>query len=380
MTEFGFTEEQIMLRDMTRDFVKKEIKPIAAKIDAEEKIPPELIKQLGELGFLGVSFPEEYGGGGFGEVGYCLMQEEIARGCMSTSTFIGAHQSIGANVIYLGGTEEQKQKYLVPLATGEKIGAFCLTEAQAGSDSFNVKTRAHLDGNEWVINGEKLWITNGGIADIVSVFARTEKGVSAFIVETNTPGYHAGPPEKKMGIKGSATNAITFDNVRIPKENLIGTDGRGFILAMKTLNAGRLGLGAGCIGAAKELLELSTKYAKQRKQFDQAISNFQAVQFMIADMATLVYAMESIAYRTAVDYDLKKEVGRTSAIVKVFCSESLDKIADYAVQIHGGMGYSRELPIERFYRDSRINRIFEGTSEIQNGIIAREVLKKNGVV
>ncbi len=380
MTEFGFTEEQIMLRDMTRDFVNKEIKPIAAKIDAEEKIPTELIKQLGELGFLGVAFPEEYGGGGFGEVGYCLMQEEVARGCMSTSTFIGAHQSIGANVIYLGGTEEQKQKYLTPLAKGEKIGAFCLTEAQAGSDSFNVKTRALLDGNEWVINGEKLWITNGGIADIVSVFARTEKGVSAFIVETNTPGYHAGPPEKKMGIKGSATNAITFDNVRIPKENLIGTDGRGFILAMKTLNAGRLGLGAGCIGAAKELLELSTQYAKQRKQFDQAISNFQAVQFMIADMATLIYTMESIAYRTAIDYDLKKEVGRTSAIVKVFCSESLDKIADYAVQIHGGMGYSRELPIERFYRDSRINRIFEGTSEIQNGIIAREVLKKNGIV
>lgn len=380
MTEFGFTEEQIILREMARDFVNNEIKPIAAKIDEDEKIPSELIKQLGELGFLGVSFPEEYGGGGFGEVGYCIMQEEIARGCMSTATFIGAHQSIGANVIYLGGTEEQKLKYLTPLAKGEKIGAFCLTEAQAGSDSFNVKTRAQLDGNEWVINGEKLWITNGGIADIVSVFARTEKGVTAFIVETNTPGYHAGPPEKKMGIKGSSTNAITFDNVRIPKENLIGTDGRGFILAMKTLNAGRLGLGAACIGAAKELLELSTQYAKQRKQFDQAISNFQAVQFMLADMATLIYAMESIAYRTAVDYDLKKEVGRNSAIVKVFCSESLDKIADYAVQIHGGMGYSRELPIERFYRDSRINRIFEGTSEIQNGIIAREVLKKNGIM
>ncbi|MCX6171110.1 MAG: acyl-CoA dehydrogenase family protein [Ignavibacteriales bacterium] len=380
MTEFGFTEEQIMLRDMTRDFVNKEIKPIAAKIDSDEKIPMELIKQLGELGFLGVAFPEEYGGGGFGEVGYCLMQEEIARGCMSTATFIGAHQSIGSNVIYLGGTEAQKQKYLVPLAKGEKIGAFCLTEAQAGSDSFNVKTRARLEGDEWVINGEKLWITNGGIADIVSVFARTEKGVSAFIVETSTPGYHAGPAEKKMGIKGSSTNAITFDNVRIPKENLIGTDGRGFILAMKTLNAGRLGLGAACLGASKELLELSVQYAKQRKQFDQSISNFQAIQFMIAEMATLLYAMESLVYRTAMDYDLKKDVGRTSAIVKVFCSESLDKIADYAVQIHGGMGYSRELPIERFYRDSRINRIFEGTSEIQKGIIAREVLKKNGVV
>lgn len=275
---------------------------------------------------------------------------------------------------------QQKQKYLTPLAKGEKIGAFCLTEAQAGSDSFNVKTRAKLDGNEWVINGEKLWITNGGIADIVSVFARTEKGVSAFIVETDREGFHAGPPEKKMGIRGSTTNPITFDNVRIPKENLIGTDGRGFLLAMKTLDAGRLGLGAACLGASKELLEMSTHYAKQRTQFDQTISHFQAIQFMLAEMAALVYAMESIVYRTATDYDQKKDVSRQSAIVKLFCSESLDKIADFAVQIHGGMGYSRELPIERFYRDSRINKIFEGTNEIQKGIIAREVLKKNGVV
>jgi len=380
MQEFLFTEEQKMLRDMTRDFVNNEIKPIAAKIDEEEKIPEDLKAKLAELGFLGVSFPEEYGGGGFGEVGYCVMQEEIARGCMSTATFIGAHQSIGANVIYLGGTEDQKQKYLVPLAKGEKFGAFCLTEAQAGSDSFNVKTRAQLDGDEWVINGEKLWITNGAIADIVSVFARTDKGISAFIVETNTPGYSAGPAEKKMGIKGSTTNAITFDNVRVPKENLIGTDGRAFILAMKTLNAGRLGLGACCLGASKELLEQSVQYSKQRKQFDQSISNFQAIQFMIAEMASMVYAMESMVYRTAVDYDLKKDVSRASAIVKLYCSESLDKIADYAVQIHGGMGYSRELPIERYYRDSRINRIFEGTSEIQKGIIAREVLKKNGAM
>ncbi|KAF0152654.1 MAG: Acyl-CoA dehydrogenase [Ignavibacteria bacterium] len=380
MQDFQLNDEQKMLREMTRDFVNNEIKPIAAKIDEEEKIPQDLTKKLGELGFLGVSFPEEYGGGGFGEVGYCVMQEEIARGCMSTATFIGAHQSIGANVIYLGGTEEQKQKYLVPLAKGEKIGAFCLTEAQAGSDSFNVKTRAYLDGNEWVINGEKLWITNGAIADTVSVFARTDKGISTFIVDTNTTGYQAGPAEKKMGIKGSTTNAITFDNVRIPKENLIGTDGRGFILAMKTLDAGRLGLGAACLGAAKELLEMSATYSKQRKQFDQTISHFQAIQFMLAEMASMVYAMETMVYRTAVDYDLKKDVSRNSAIVKLYCSESLDKIADYAVQIHGGMGYSRELPIERFYRDSRINRIFEGTNEIQKGIIAREVLKRNGAM
>lgn len=380
MFEFTFTEEQQMLREMVRDFTNKEIKPIAAKIDAEEKIPRELIDKLAEIGVLGVSIPEEYGGSGFGEVGYCLTQEEIARGCMSTATFIGAHQSIGTNAIYLGGSEELKQKYVVPLAKGEKIGAFCLTEAQAGSDSFNIKTRAHLDGDCWVINGDKLWITNGGIADIVSVFARTEKGISAFVVETSMPGFSAGPPEKKMGIKGSTTNAITFDNVRVPKSNLIGQEGRGFLIAMKTLDAGRLGLGAACLGAAKELLELSTKYAKEREQFDTSISNFQAVQFMLAEMAILIYNMESIVYRTAVDYDLKKNVSRQSAIVKYFCSESLDKIADYAVQVHGGMGYSRELPIERYYRDSRINRIFEGTNEIQKGIIARDVLKKNGAL
>ncbi|MGE5353729.1 MAG: acyl-CoA dehydrogenase family protein [Acidobacteriota bacterium] len=380
MFEFSFTEEQQMLREMVRDFTNNEIKPIASKIDAEEKIPRDLINKLAEIGVLGVSMPEEYGGSGFGEVGYCIAQEEIARGCMSTATFIGAHQSIGTNAIYLGGSEELKQKYVVPLAKGEKIGAFCLTEPQAGSDSFNLKTKAYQDGDQWVINGDKLWITNGGIADVVSVFARTPKGITAFVVETNTPGFQAGPPEKKMGIKGSTTNAITFDNVRVPKENMIGQEGRGFLIAMKTLDAGRLGLGAACLGAAKELLAMSTKYAKEREQFDTSISNFQAVQFMLAEMAILIYNMESIVYRTAVDYDLKKSISRQSAMVKYFCSESLDKIADHAVQIHGGMGYSRELPIERFYRDSRINRIFEGTNEIQKGIIARDILKRNGAV
>jgi len=380
MFEFKFTEEQLMLRDMVRDFAANELKPIAKKIDEEEKIPSEIIKKLGELGLLGTAIPLEYGGGGFGEVGYCVMQEEIARACLSTATFIGAHQSIGTNAIFLGGSEVLKQKYVVPLAKGEKIGAFCLTEAQAGSDSFNVKTTARLEGNEWIINGDKMWITNGGIADIISVFARTTKGVSAFVVETKLPGFSAGPAEKKMGIRGSTTNAIAFDNIRIPKENLIGTDGRGFLIAMKTLDAGRLGLGACCLGAAKEMLELSSKYAKERHQFDQPISHFQAIQFMLSEIATLIYAMESLVYRTATDYDMKKNISTHSAMVKLFCSESLDKIVDYAVQIHGGMGYSREYPIERFYRDSRINRIFEGTNEIQKGIIARDVLKRNGVM
>ena len=378
MFEFKFTEEQQMLRDMVKDFTNNEIKPIAAKIDAEEKIPQELINKIAELGLLGVAFPEEYGGGGFGEVGYCISQEEIARGCLSTATFIGAHQSIGSNTIYLGGSEEQKKKYLEPLVTGQKIAAFCLTEAQAGSDAFNLQTKAVPDGDEWVINGEKLWITNGGIANTLSVYARTPKGISAFIVDADTPGFSAGPAEKKMGIKGSVTNALTFDNVRVPKENLLGVDGRGFLLAMKVLDAGRLGLGACCVGAAKEMLELSAQYAAERKQFDQSINKYQAVQFMLADMATTIYNMESIVYRTAVDYDLKKDISKQSAMVKLYCSDGLDKVVDLAMQVHGGMGYSKELPIERFYRDSRINRIFEGTNEIQKGIIARDVIKKKG--
>ena len=380
MFDFEFTEEQKMLREMVRDFTNSEIKPVARRIDEEEKIPPELIQKIKDLGLLGAAFPQEYGGGGFGEVGYCIVQEEIGRGCLSTATFIGAHESIGANAIYIGGSEHLKKKYLVPLAEGKFIGAFALTETLAGSDSFNLRTRAHLDGNEWVINGEKLWITNGSLADVISAFARTEKGISGFVVETKLPGFTAGPPEKKMGIRGSVTSPITFDNVRVPKENIIGDDGRGFLIAMKTLDAGRLGLGAACVGAAKELLELSTKYAKERKQFDVAISQFEAIQFMLAEMATVIYAMESIVYRTAAAYDAGKPVSRQSATVKLFCSEGLDKVADHAVQIHGGMGYSRELPIERFYRDSRINLIFEGTNEIQKIVIARDVIKKNGVL
>jgi len=380
MAVFEFTEEQKMLRDTARDFCNSEIKPRAQQIDQEEKIPEVIITKLRELGFLGVVFPPEYGGSGFGETGYCLMQEEIARGCMSTATFIGAHQSIGANAIYIGGTEELKKKYLVPLAEGKLIAAFALTEVLAGSDSFNLRTRAELKGNEWILNGEKMWITNGGIADVVSLFARTDRGITGFVVETKSKGFVVGPPEKKMGIRGSITSPISLEDVHVPAENIIGQDGRGFIVAMKTLDSGRLGLGAACLGAAKELLELSTKYAKERKQFDSPIAHFEAVQWMLADMATRIYCMESIVYRTAADYDAGKSISRQSAIVKLFCSESLDFVADCAVQIHGGMGYSREMPIERFYRDSRINRIFEGTNEIQRLVIAKDVIKKNGLM
>jgi len=380
MFHLKFSEELEMLKQTVRDFTNENIKPIAAKIDEEERIPPELIKKIAEMGLLGTAFPEEYGGGGFGEVGYCIAQEEVARGCMSTATFIGAHQSIGTNAIYLGGSEELKKKYIPKLASGEMICAFALTEANAGSDSFNLRTTAKRDGDYWILNGEKMWITNAGIADVVSLFARTERGITAFAVETKTPGFSTGKPEKKMGIKGSVTNSITLENVRVPHENMIGQEGRGFIIAMKTLDAGRLGLGACCLGVCKEMLELSTRYAKERKQFDKPISHNQAVQFMLSEMAIIIYQMESIVYRTAKDYDEGKSISTQSAIVKYVCSEGLDKVVDLAVQIHGAMGYSKEHCIERYYRVSRINRIFEGTNEIQKSIIAHDIIKKNGVL
>ncbi len=376
--DFTFTEDQIMLRGMVRDFTNREIKPIAQQMDKEEKIPDSLKKKLAENDLLGTAFPEEYGGGGFGELGFCIAQEEVTRGCSSTAAFIGAHQSIGANAIFLGGSEELKQKYLPSITAGKKIAAFALTEAGAGSDAFNLKTKAVQKDGKWILNGEKIWITNGSSADLFSVFARTEKGITGFVVEKDFPGISIGPNEKKLGIKASATNTISFENVEIPAENIIGTDGRGFLIAMKTLDTGRIGIGAAALGAAKELLELSVTYANQRKQFDQPISKFQAIQFMIAEMTTLVYAMESMLYRTAFKYDKGEDVSQEAAMVKLYCSEAVSEVADKALQIHGGMGFSAELPIERFYRDARILRIFEGTNEIQKLVISRKTIKNNG--
>lgn len=376
--QLTFTEDQEMLRTTVRDFTNSEIRPIARKIDEEEKIPRELIQKIAEMGMFGTYFPEKYGGGGFGEIGYCIAQEEVSRVCGSTATMIGAHQSIGTNAIFIGGSEELKQKYLPSLCSGEKLAAFCLTEAQAGSDSFNLKTSAVKKNGEWIINGEKLWITNGAIADVFSVFARTEKGITGFVIEKNFPGVSVGPNEKKLGIKGSVTNTISFDNVEVPEENMIGTDGRGFLIAMKTLDAGRMTVGACSLGAAKEMLELSVQYANQRIQFDHPIVKFQAIQFMISDMTSKIYAMESMLYRAADKYEKGFDISQDAAIVKLYCSEAISEVADTALQIHGGMGFSRELPIERVYRDARILRIFEGTSEIQKLIISRKTIKNNG--
>lgn len=377
--DWTYTDEQKMLRDMVRKFVDKELRPAAERIDKEKKIPAELIRKIAELGLLGVSFPPEYGGAGMGEIGYCIMQEEIGRGCASTATFIGAHQSIGASGIYMFGTEEQKQKYLVPLAEGTKIGAYALTEPNAGSDAFASETTAKEKDDHYLINGRKIFITNGSFADVFTVFAKMTGGpadgkVSAFIVEKGFPGFSVGKIEEKMGIRGSETSELIFDDMKVPKENALGRIGRGILVGMRVLETGRLGLGAATLGAAKEALKLSANYAKERVQFGRKISQNQAVQWMLADMAVQIYNMESIVYRTAWMYDQGKNTTKESAVVKLYCSEALDRIVDSAMQIYGGYGFTEDFPIERMYRDSRINRIFEGTSEIQRLIIAHNVL------
>lgn len=376
--DFEFGEVEKELRKVVKDFTNKEIKPVAAKIDEYEEIPRELIIKIADMGLLGTAFPEKYGGGGYGEIGFCIAQEEVTRGCGSTATFIGAHQSIGTNAIYLGGNDELKMRFLPDLTAGKKIASFALTEPMAGSDTFNLRTSADFDGSNWILNGEKMWITNAGIADIFSVFARTKKGITGFVVEKDMPGLTIGPKEKKLGIRGSVTNAVHFDNVVVPKDNIIGEDGRGFLIAMRALDAGRLGVGACSLGASKEMLKLSVEYAKNRSQFGQSIIKFQAIQFMISEMTSKIYAMESMLFRAAKNYELGKDISQEAAIVKLFCSEAVSEVADLALQIHGGMGFSRELPIERYYRDARVLRIFEGTSEIQKMIISRKTIKKNG--
>jgi len=381
--DFQFTEEQQMLRDIARKFAQQELKPRARQIDEEEHIPDEVIKKLAEAGMMGVPFPEEYGGVGAGEMGYCAVLEELARGCASTTCLVAAHTSIGSMAIYLMGTEEQKKKYLPPLCAGEKIAAFALTEPNAGSDASAVELRAERDGDTYVLNGVKHFITNGGIADVISTFATTDpgrgaRGMSAFIVEKDM-GVRVGVEEQKMGIRGSSTTELIYENVRVPAENLLGgREGLGFITAMRTLDVGRLGLGACCVGAGKELVDLCTQYANTRQQFGGPLNAKQAIQWMLADMTARVYAMESLTYRTAWMADQGRKFGREAAITKLVCSEMLDQVVDMAVQIHGGMGYMREYPIERMYRDSRINRIFEGTNEIQRIQISADVIRKGG--
>jgi alkylation response protein AidB-like acyl-CoA dehydrogenase len=309
--------------------------------------------------------------------------EEIARGCNSTAVTIGGHESLGAMAIYLCGSEMQKENYLRPLAEGKLLAAFALTEPNAGSDVASIKTTATDNGNNFLLNGNKTFITNGNIADVIVVFAITDvskgvKGITAFIVEKKWNGFRAGKPEKKMGIRGSHTTDLFFENLEVPKENILGEIGGGFKVAMQTLDVARVSLAAQCLGSSKEMLELSIKHANERKQFGKPIAEQQAIQFMLAEMASEIYQAESIIYRTAWMIDNNIPCSRESAICKLVATETVCRVADKAMQIHGGMGYMREYPIERLYRDARVNRIFEGTNEIQHIVIARDVLK-NGI-
>jgi acyl-CoA dehydrogenase len=370
-----------MLRKTIRDFVQREVKPLANKIDKEGKIPQHLFEMAKELGLYGISFPEEYGGAGGGAIEQTIVSEELAHGCSSFAGRLGAH-GLAMTPILLAGTDAQKKKYLTPLAKGEKIGCFALTEAEAGSDASNIQTTAVKDGNQWIINGRKTFITNADIADILVVFTLTDKnlramgGITTMIVERDTPGLEFGKIEEKMGMRGMHSIEIFFTDVKVPVENTLGRVGLGFKVAMQTFDITRHTVAASCLGMAKEVLDLSIAYAKQRVTFGKPIIEHQAVGFMLTEMATWIYAMESMVYRTAWLIDQGKLPTRESAMCKYFCSEMLSKIVDMALQIHAGVGYHCELPIERFYRDSRLNRIIEGTSEIQQLVILRDLAKK----
>lgn len=384
MIEFEFTEEQKLLRRSVREFVEERIKPLADKIDKEDHIPEELLAEIGELGYFGAVVPEEYGGAGFGEIGYCIVVEELSRGSSAVAVLVGAHESLAETNIVIAGTEEQKKKYLPDMAAGKKIGAWALTEPEAGSDAGSIRTAAEDRGDHYVLNGSKIFITNGSIADVIVTFAVTDPslgargGITGFIVEKDMPGFSVDHVEEKMGLHGCPTAALSFKDVKVPQENVLGEVGGGFKLALTVLDYGRTSLAAGCLGGMKELLEICTAYAQQRIQFGKPIAQQQVIQFMLADMAARIYALESMVYRAAWLFDSGKEFIREASIAKLLGSEWLGEIADMAVQIHGGYGYIKEYPVERFYRDARINRLFEGTSEIQRLVIARDVLKRGG--
>jgi alkylation response protein AidB-like acyl-CoA dehydrogenase len=383
--DFTFSPEHQALRRMIREFAETEIAPVAAELDREHKVPFEIMRKLGEIGLLGVCFPQEYGGMGAGETGYCILMEELGRVCANTAVNVGAHIGIGAMCIHLDGTPEQKRKYLTPLARGEKIAAFGLTESNAGSDAANVRTRAVRQGDSWVLNGSKVYITNGGYADIVTVLAVTDPalgargGITAFIVETDSPGFKVAREEDKMGIRGSSTAELVFEEVRVPHENVLGKVGEGFVTFMKSLDMGRLTLGAACLGGAQQLLEQCVYWAKTRRQFGEALAHKQAVQWMIANMATEMEALRSLVYRVAWLVDTGQPFTQLAAMCKLYGSEVLSRAVDMAVQIHGGLGLSRDFPIERTFRDARINEIFEGTNEIQRIVIASNIFREFGV-
>jgi len=377
--KFELTEEQEMTRKMVRDFAEKELKPGAEERDDREEFSRDLFDKMGELGLTGIPWPEEYGGGECDFISYVIAVEEISRVDASAGTTLSAHISLAGWPLYKYGSEEQKKKYLEPLALGEKLGAYALTEDTAGTDAANQRTTAVLDGDSYVLNGSKTFISNAGDAETYIVFAVTDqekkaKGVSAFIVEKDTPGFTFGKKERKMGLRSSPTLELIFENCRVPKENLLGSEGQGFKIAMSTLDGGRNGIAAQAVGIAQGAMEEAAAYAKSREQFGQPIANFQAISFMLADMATRIEASRLLTYQAAYLENEGLPYGKASAMAKLFASETAMEVTTNAVQIFGGYGYTREYPVERFMRDAKITQIYEGTSEVQRLVISRHLL------
>jgi butyryl-CoA dehydrogenase len=378
--EFDLKEHQQMIKETARDFAEKELKPVASKLDEEASFPTENVKKLGELGFMGMMVPEEFGGAGLDSVSYAIAVEEISRGCASTGVVMSVNNSLVCQPILEWGTPEQKMKFLPDLAKGKKLGAFSLTEPEAGSDAGNIQTTAVLSGDNYVINGTKIFVTNGGKADVVLLFASIDKalkakGLTAFLIEKGMPGFKIGKKENKMGIRASDTSELIFEDCKVPKANMLGQPGQGFKIAMRTLDGGRIGIAAQAVGIAQACLEAAVKYAKERKQFGKPICEFQAIQWMLADMAVEVDAARFLTLRAAYTKDKGVSYSKEAAMAKLFASETAVKSAINAVQVHGGYGYMKEYDVERYFRDAKITEIYEGTSEVQRLVIAASLLK-----
>ena len=387
--DFTLSKEHEMARQLFKDFAENEVKPLAQEVDEQERFPRETVEKMARYGFLGIPVPKEYGGQGADPLTYAMCVEELSKVCGTTGVIVSAHTSLCVDPIMTFGTEEQKQKYLVPLAKGEKLGAFGLTEPGAGTDAQGQQTKAVLDGDEWVLNGSKCFITNGKEADVYVIFAVTGKiekrgkmmkEISAFIVEKGTPGFTFGTKENKMGIRGSSTYDLIFTDCRIPKDNLLGKQGKGFNIAMHTLDGGRIGIAAQALGLAEGALETTINYVKERKQFGRAIGAFQNTQFQLADMATKVKAAQYMVYAAAMkkaEYQKNDKISYSveAAMAKLCAAEVAMEVTTKAVQLHGGYGYIREYDVERMMRDAKITEIYEGTSEVQRMVISANILK-----
>ncbi len=378
--DFVLSKEQEMARGLFRQFAETEAKPLAQEIDETERFPIETVKKMQKYGFMGIPFAKEYGGQGCDSLTYAICVEELSRVCGTTGVIVSAHTSLGAEPINKFGTPEQKEKYLIPLAKGEKLGAFGLTEPGAGTDSAGQQTKAVLEGNHYVLNGSKIFITNGGQADIYIIFAMTDKskgtkGISAFIVEKDFPGFSIGTKEKKMGIRGSSTTELIFENCIVPKENLLGEEGKGFGIAMTTLDGGRIGIAAQALGLAQGAFDETVAYVKERKQFGRSIAKFQNTQFQLADMKTKIEAARLLVYNAAKAKDTKKRFSVEAAMAKLYAAEVAMEVTTKCVQLHGGYGYTREYPVERMMRDAKITEIYEGTSEVQRMVISGDLLR-----